>query len=112
MFFVTAGVSTPTILPISCKITNPKGRSSQKNLAFKLSLTITSEAGVFFKSYPGTGIIGNGTLLYPRLVLKTLFREEVSETYPPYITQTLSLRGKIYERSTSGHYLKIARLIA
>jgi len=90
MAYVILGVLTPTRLPISFKMTKPYGTSSQKNLALVFNLTKTFSFFVFSKSYPGTGSIGNGTLVYPRLVLNILLSEEVSLIWPWYIVLILS----------------------
>lgn len=84
--FVMFGVSTPQILPMSFKITSPNGTSSQKKRACKFKTTFDGSAGSF-------GTIGNGTLEYPRLVLKILFRDDLSVTWPSYMMQTRSANG-------------------
>jgi hypothetical protein len=97
------GVFTPTSSPISFRMTKPKGTSSQKNLAYKFKVT--------FSPVLSTGIIGKGTLLYPILVLKTLFKLEVSETWPSYIEMIRSFMGITCSRSRSGYLARSAFLI-
>jgi len=65
------GVGTPIMRPMSFKMTKPKGTSSQKKRAFLFKTTFEGSAA-------SLGTIGNGTLLYPMLVLKILFKFEVS----------------------------------
>ena len=94
------GVFTPSNLPISLRMQRPYGTSSMKNRHFKLRIYP-----------PSTSTTGNLHVLYPWLVLKTLFKFHVSLTYVVYVLIILSLIGKTEQRSSNGAFFNIAILI-